>query len=778
MCTAVYLINRLPTHILGNNSPYHLVYNQAPQYSLLKNFGCTCYPCLRPYKSSKLDSRSERCIFLGYSACHSGYRCLSIASGKLYISRDVVFIEDAYPFKEKSQSISVRSSDDQPSIGLLGSSPIAIDPIHTSKSPQSPRNASIASELDDTSQSSQSSSHQQYTRNSSIALEPEHTTQSQQVSSHQSSSRNSSDPTITGHIPSTDPLSPSNMDSQNTQSHVKTRRLSDIIRTIDSGRNTQTTKYPLPTCLHVSSSFTPDPVNFASAIIKPEWKAAMKDEFSALMHNNTWQLVPRPHNRPVIGCKWIYKTKYSADDTPPKYKARLVAKGFLQEGGIDYHETFSPVIKVTTIRLLLSLAISQKWHIHQLDISNAFLHGDLHELIYMDQPQGFQNPQYPHHVCKLKKSLYGLKQAPREWFQKLTNCLTQLGFKGSKTDTSLYYTLTGPLYLLIYVDDILILGPSLPQIRQLITSLAVHFKIKDLGPASRFLGVELQPHKDGFLLSQTQYTISILKILNMESCKPLPTPCPITCSTTSTKLVDNPHLFRRVVGALQYLNFTRPDIAYAVNQLCRSMHSPQSIDWIRLKHLLRYLKGTVTHGVHFSSKSPNSLTSFSDADWAGDSADRRSTSGFLIYFGNNLISWSSKKQPTVARSSTEAEYKAITNATSEIVWITSLFRELQIVASPPTLWCDNIGATYLSTNPVFHARMKHIEVDYHFVREMVASRRLRVCVISGKDQPADLLTKPLSKLRFHQLRFKLNLLPALRLREDVEEVKLNNGSED
>ena len=309
VCTAVYLINRLPTHLLGNNSPYHLVYNQDPQYSLLKNFGCTCYPCLRPYSSSKLDSRSERCIFLGYSACHSGYRCLSIASGKLYISRDVVFIEDAYPFKEKSQSISVRSLDNHPSIGLLGSSPIAIDPIHTSQSPQSPyqqlstRNASIASELDDTSQSPQSSSHQQSTRNSSIASEQEHTSQSPQSSSHQSSNRNSSDLAITGHIPSTDPLSPSNMDSQNTQPHVKTRRLSDIIRTIDSGRNTQTTKFHLPTCLHVSSSFTPDPVNFASAVIKPEWKAAMEDEFSALMHNNTWQLVPRPHNRPVIGCK-------------------------------------------------------------------------------------------------------------------------------------------------------------------------------------------------------------------------------------------------------------------------------------------------------------------------------------------------------------------------------------------------------------------------------------------------------------------------------------------
>ena len=199
------------------------------------------------------------------------------------------------------------------------------------------------------------------------------------------------------------------------------------------------------------------------------------------------------------------------------------------------------------------------------------------------------------------------------------------------------------------------------------------------------------------------------------------------------------------------------------------MHSPQPVDWSRLKHLLRYLKGTITHGLYFSKHSPMSLTSFSDADWAGDKSDRRSTSRFLIYLGNNLISWNSKKQPTVARSSTEAEYKAIANATSELIWINSLLREIRIVIQPPTLWCDNIGATYLSTNPVFHARMKHIEIDFHFVREQVASRRLRVCVISEKDQTIDLLTKPLPKIRFLQLRSKLNLLSALRLWGGVEE---------
>ena len=190
----------------------------------------------------------------------------------------------------------------------------------------------------------------------------------------------------------------------------------------------------------------------------------------------------------------------------------------------------------------------------------------------MDQPPGFHNTQFLHHVCQLRKSLYGLKEAPREWFHKLTGQLLKLGFQDSKTDTSLYYTLNGPIYLLIYVDDILLLGPSLPKIQSLITSLSTSFKLKNLGPASRFLGIEFQAVQNGFLLTQTQYLISILRKLKMENCKPLPTPCPLTCSDTFTKDIDNPTHYRRTVGALQYLNFTRLDISYAVNQACRSMH--------------------------------------------------------------------------------------------------------------------------------------------------------------------------------------------------------------
>ena len=276
VCTAVYLINRLPTQILKNKSSYQLVYNQEPEYSSLKNFGCTCYPCLRPYTTSKLDSRSERCIFLGYSVFHSGYRCLSVTSGKLYISHDVVFIENIYPYKEQLQQAPISNSNIQPSLGLIGSSPTNINLTCTTQVISSPKSISPM-----TAKQSQTS-----------IIMHEAQFPLQQTPTHNSANftHNSTDPSPnstdsnhnvspTGHIPSTDPLSPSNLDSSNTKTHVKTRRLSDIIRIIDSSDSIQTTKFPLPTCLHTTTSASPDPINFSTAIAKPERAATMKDEF-------------------------------------------------------------------------------------------------------------------------------------------------------------------------------------------------------------------------------------------------------------------------------------------------------------------------------------------------------------------------------------------------------------------------------------------------------------------------------------------------------------------
>ena len=338
----------------------------------------------------------------------------------------------------------------------------------------------------------------------------------------------------------------------------------------------------------------------------------------------------------------------------------------------------------------------------------------------MEQPTGYKDSKFPDFVCQLQKSLYGLKLAPTPWFHKLTTHLQYLGYAGSKTDTSLFFKWKYgvPIFILIYVDDRLILSPDLQEINKLLCHLKTKFSVRDLGTAHFFLSIEMIPQNHGFLLSQSKYIASVLTRASMDNCKPTYTPLSIsnTPSNDSSQL-DNT-MFRSLVGSLQYITLTRPDISFAVNQVCQKMHLPQAEDWVNLKRLLRYLKGTIAHGLLIYKKSEFSLNAFSDSDWAGCSQTRRSTGGYLIYIGKNLVSWSSKCQPKVSRSSTEAEYKSVANAAAEVLWIQSLLSEIHLsLNSSPNLWCDNIGATYLATNPVFHARTKHIEIDFHFVYE-------------------------------------------------------------
>ncbi|XP_019186544.1 PREDICTED: uncharacterized protein LOC109181247 [Ipomoea nil] len=446
----------------------------------------------------------------------------------------------------------------------------------------------------------------------------------------------------------------------------------------------------------------------------------------------------------IIGCKWVFRTKRTADGSVERYKARLMAKGYNQVAGEDFFDTFNPVVKLTTVRLLLSLAITNKWTLRQLDVHNAFLNGHLAETVYMKQPPGYEDPAHPDHVCHLQRSLYGLKQAPRAWFKPLHDFLLTTGFSASKTDVSLfYYSLDGcQVFLLVYVDDIIMLGSSATLINTLLCYLATAFKIRDLGKPSFFLGIEMVDTSAGVILSQRRYMNDILNRAGMVDCKPLSTPASTTQPVTpSDEPFDNPTQYRRIVGALQYLTITRPDLSDAVNRLCQFMHTPTVNHWGMVKRVLRYVKGTLNYGLRLSPSPTTSIHAYSDSDWAGCPIDRKSTSGYAVFLGTNLVSWLSRKQWTVARSSTEAEYKALADVAAEVTWVVSLLRELGLhFGQSSTLWCDNLGATYLCANPVFHARTKHVEIDYHFVRDKVASGDFVVNFVSTKDQLADIFT--------------------------------------
>jgi Reverse transcriptase (RNA-dependent DNA polymerase) len=499
-----------------------------------------------------------------------------------------------------------------------------------------------------------------------------------------------------------------------------------------------------------------DPTFFTQASKHAHWRAAMAKELDALAQNNTWSLVPATEATNVVGCKWVFKTKRTADGSVERHKACLVAKGYTQEEGLDYTDTFSPVIKPTTNRLILSLAVT-----------NTFLNGDLHEVIYMVQPPEFVDSTQHDYVCRLNKALYGFRQSPRAWYFKLSETLLALGFATSNSDTSLflYHNRNDISFLLVYVNDIILTGNNTSLLECFISLLDQRFTIKDLGHLYFFLGIELTTLTNGLNLTQTRYISSILDQANMMGAEPISTPLAIAppLYKFGSEVMPDLSLFRSIVGALQYVTITQPDIAFAVNRVSQFMHNPTVQHWAVVKRNLRYLKGTIAHGLTIRSSNNMSLHAFSDFDWAGCPDDRKSTTGYLVFLGCNLISWCSKKQPIVARSSTETEYKSLAK-----VWLMNLLKELEI-SLPPLLWCDNLGATFLASNPAFHARTKHIELDYHFVREKVADGTLRVQFICSQDQLADTLTKPLSTSRFTILIYKLTVTCApFRLRGILE----------
>uniref|UniRef100_A0A2N9EUF2 Reverse transcriptase Ty1/copia-type domain-containing protein n=1 Tax=Fagus sylvatica TaxID=28930 RepID=A0A2N9EUF2_FAGSY len=507
-----------------------------------------------------------------------------------------------------------------------------------------------------------------------------------------------------------------------------------------------------------------EPHFYHEAIHSPQWCEAMSKELTALEANHTWVLTSLPPGKHPIGCKWVYKLKFKSDGSIERYKARLVAKGYNQQEGLDYFETFSPVAKLVTVRSFVAIAAAKGWSLTQLDVNNAFLHGELDEEVYMSLPLGYKgDSKLPHQVCKLTKSLYGLKQASRQWFSKFSSTLLHHGFTQSKCDYSLFTKTAGSTFiaLLVYVDDILIASNAPAAVTKLTAFLDAKFKLKDLGNAKYFLGLELARSHQGISLCQRKYTLDILEDAGFLASKPVKFPMEqhIKLSRDDGSLLSDPTVYRRLVGKLLYLTLTRPDISYSVSRLSQFMDQPRVPHLHAAHRVLQYLKGSPGQGLFFPTTNSLQLKAFCDSDWAGCSDTRRSVTGFCIFLGDSLISWRSKKQSIVSRSSAEAEYRAMAITTCEVTWLLSLLRDFQIDHSMAALlFCDNQAALHIAANPVFHERTKHIEVDCHFIRDKIQAGILKTLHICSTHQLADIFTKPLGFVPFSHLLSKLGVL--------------------
>lgn len=796
--TAAYLINRMPSRVLGFHCPRKVLLNFFPHTRIVsadlpqKIFGCTAYVHVHSQHRTKLDPRSLKCIFLGYSPHKKGYKCYSPHTRKIYTSRDVTFVENL-PFYSKTAVQGESTSELQPWESSWQSwletpheNPHNSTTTHD-QSIQQPQSAILptSSQPFESSESSQPQSAESPRHPSAHQLQPlisplpqlavdnlnvyrrrrtreqiEHGTQPHvqetepNLSSCEDNTGMDSLASVEFMVPSVDDSNKSIAERKGVRSctthpiakYVSYDGLSSSYRAFVSSLDN----------LHV-------PNNIQEALGHPEWKRAVHEEINALEKNDTWVITDLPAGKRPVGCKWIFTVKYKADGSVERLKARLVAKGFTQSYGIDYLETFAPVAKLNTIRILLSLAVNLDWYLYQLDIKNAFLNGDLEEEVFMEVPQGLDLNLTGNKVCKLKKSLYGLKQSPRAWFDRFAKAVVRLGYTQCQADHTLFLRTSQAKkisLLIVYVDDIILSGNDEEELQKLKKQLAQEFEVKDLGNLKYFLGMEVARSRKGIVVSQRKYTLDLLKETGMIGCKPVDTPMDPykKLGSVENSVPVNRGRYQRLVGRLIYLSHTRPDIGFAVSAVSQFMHNPTEEHMDAVFRILKYLKMTPRKGLFFKKSEYRNIEIYSDADWAGDITNRRSTSAYCSYVWGNLVTWRSKKQSVVARSSAEAEFRALANGICEGIWIKRVLKELGVCSPSSILMrCDNQAAISIAKNPVHHDRTKHVEIDRHFISEKVTSGSVELKYIPTRQQIADILTKALPRPNFEDLSNKLGL---------------------
>ena len=719
--TAVHIYNRQPMRRLNWQCPITLWNGTIPDVSYFRVFGCRAFVHVqKEQRSGKLDKKAVEMIFVGYEPGSKGYRFWNPATRSIVVSRDVTFNEESFPARKdlgnnpKSPDMPSDDTSDSDSEDFdLSDIPVPIPPLN----------------------------------------EPEH--QEPEVDP---------EPVGDNNPPPPEPVPPPQPQYQrprregagqnrwrNKDNAYGDEPPAKIDRRTDTEGNQQPEVDPLLLLTMMAESNHPGiPQSHREAEASPErnkWHKAEGSEYQSHMDNKTWVLVPRPKDRKVIKCRWVYAIKHDG-----RYKARLVAKGFTQVWGQDYHETFSPVARFESVRYLLAHAALEDWEIESMDVKTAFLNGDLDEEIYMEQPEGWVVPGKEDWVCLLKKAIYGLKQASRQWNAKIHKTLLDLGFKRTYSDAGVYvYSRESGDYtciIILYVDDLLLMGNSKPFIDSIKQNLSLEYQMTDLGTVQRFLGLRIHRERPTrrLLIDQEEYINTVLERFQMHNCSSVRTPLPagaVLEQNTETASDSFRTQYQSIIGSIMYAMLgSRPDIAFAVTRLAKYSSNPSKGHMHYAYYILRYLQGTKDFALCYDGGSNSGLIAYSDSDWAEDRDDRHSTSGFLFMMANCVVSWVSRRQPTVSLSSTEAEYKASSDCCRQMAWLRHFGEELGDNTSYPTPLClDNQGNIFLAVNPAVDRRTKHIEIRYHYIREFYERGEMEIYYVASEDQLADPLTK-------------------------------------
>lgn len=495
-----------------------------------------------------------------------------------------------------------------------------------------------------------------------------------------------------------------------------------------------------------------------SEAARKEWKTACLEELEALRKRNVFKLTDLPKGRKVIGCRWVFDVKSDG-----RKKARLVAQGFSQVEGIDFNELFSPVVRFESVRLMFALAALEGWYMTGVDVRTAYLYGKLDEEIYMRQPQGFVVRGQESKVIKLQRALYGLKQAGLAWWKELSRSMTDLGFKRLFSDAGIFCCHErGKLIIaIVYVDDAMFFGKDKELVNKKKKLFMDKWECRDLGEVKEFLRMRVTRDGKDIRLDQTAYLKTVLERFNMVNAKSHPTPLPTGWSPKENKEKATPRDiadYQCMIGSLLYLMLgTRPDISFAVTQLSQFAANPSRDHIDKAKYILHYLVGSQDYSLRYSHKSGKGLVAYTDSDWAADTIKRRSVTGIFFKLADGIVSWRSHAQKTVALSSTEAEYMALSDCSRQAVWIRTLLTELGITLKATPVYGDNQGSIFIASNPVQESRTKHIDIRYHYIRECTEKKEVELMFIPGTENPADMFTKNLGRILFYKFRSQLGL---------------------